>query len=316
VTIRVGIRSGIRAGIQSGINPGTDENETPLAAFSAVVDQHDVEFTDESTDDGTIVSWDWDFGDGNDSTDQHPSHTYVNAGTYNVQLTVTDDEAGTDDVTEQVVIPRFTIAVANKEAASGGTDGTTFTAGSVSLVAGSYLVIAIGAVGAAVQAVPTGVTATGLTFTKVTAEQVFSSNTRTISVWYALVPGGGFTGTVGIEFGSTVTRCGWILDQITGVKSTNPVNQARAATGSGTGPTTQTFSGALENAANLCYGAFCGDANPTSFAPSGGFNEHGEIAGGSGNVAVQAQSLIGATTCAATHASANTGLVIVEFIAG
>jgi gliding motility-associated-like protein len=35
-----------------------------------------------------IVSWDWDFGDGNGSTDQNPTHQYAGVGTYTVELTV------------------------------------------------------------------------------------------------------------------------------------------------------------------------------------------------------------------------------------
>lgn len=39
----------------------------------------------------SISSWSWDFGDGNVSTSQNPAHTYANAGTYYVTLTVKDD---------------------------------------------------------------------------------------------------------------------------------------------------------------------------------------------------------------------------------
>lgn len=45
-----------------------------------------VNFTDLSTNNPT--SWSWDFGDGNGSSDQNPSHQYANAGTYTVSLTV------------------------------------------------------------------------------------------------------------------------------------------------------------------------------------------------------------------------------------
>ena len=45
-----------------------------------------VNFTDHST--GGITSWSWDFGDGNTSSDQEPSHTYTRAGTFTVSLTV------------------------------------------------------------------------------------------------------------------------------------------------------------------------------------------------------------------------------------
>ncbi len=56
-----------------------------------------VQFTDASTGDG-ITAWAWDFGD-SDSTNatvQHPVHTYDAAGTYTVNLTVTN-EAGSDE---------------------------------------------------------------------------------------------------------------------------------------------------------------------------------------------------------------------------
>ncbi|MFC2141004.1 PKD domain-containing protein, partial [Acidobacteriota bacterium] len=60
-------------------------------------------FTDTSTDpDGTIVSWLWDFGDGNTSTQQNPSHTYAADGTYTVTLTVTDDCDLTDSISKSV----------------------------------------------------------------------------------------------------------------------------------------------------------------------------------------------------------------------
>ena len=36
----------------------------------------EVSFTDLTTSDTTIVSWDWSFGDGASSTDQNPTHTY------------------------------------------------------------------------------------------------------------------------------------------------------------------------------------------------------------------------------------------------
>ncbi|MCF8257068.1 MAG: PKD domain-containing protein [Flavobacteriales bacterium] len=45
---------------------------------------------------GTVTGWDWDFGDGNTSTAQHPQHTYAAFGTYNVTLTVTSDLGCTD----------------------------------------------------------------------------------------------------------------------------------------------------------------------------------------------------------------------------
>lgn len=50
-----------------------------------------VQFTDTSTTtDATIDSWSWDFGDGNTSALQSPSHTYEVVGTHTVNLTITN----------------------------------------------------------------------------------------------------------------------------------------------------------------------------------------------------------------------------------
>ncbi len=41
--------------------------------------------------DGTVVNYEWDFGDGNNSTLPSPSHVFYDPGTYPVSLTVSDD---------------------------------------------------------------------------------------------------------------------------------------------------------------------------------------------------------------------------------
>ena len=67
---------------------------SPTAEFSANITLSCVpavvNFTDmSSTTVGSIVSWEWDFGDGGTSTLQNPGHTYNNVGFYAVTLTVT-----------------------------------------------------------------------------------------------------------------------------------------------------------------------------------------------------------------------------------
>jgi gliding motility-associated-like protein len=50
-----------------------------------------VVFTDQSiAQEGNIVKWEWDLGDGSVSTLQHPTHVYSNPGNYNVILRVTN----------------------------------------------------------------------------------------------------------------------------------------------------------------------------------------------------------------------------------
>lgn len=66
------------------------------------------QFTDLSTVDpptAVITAWQWDFGDGNSSTQQHPEHTYASAGTFQVSLSVfTGDQQCEQSLTQPVTI--------------------------------------------------------------------------------------------------------------------------------------------------------------------------------------------------------------------
>lgn len=73
-------------------------NWAPDTSFEFTAMGLTVGFTDTSSDqDGFITSWLWDFGDGEVSAEQNPTHTYAAANTYVVRLTVADDagETGT-----------------------------------------------------------------------------------------------------------------------------------------------------------------------------------------------------------------------------
>ncbi len=65
---------------------------------------HTVDFTDKSEAARPIVSWAWEFGDGETSTERNPSHTYSAADTYDVTLTVTDDQGNSDSLTRSDLI--------------------------------------------------------------------------------------------------------------------------------------------------------------------------------------------------------------------
>lgn len=85
-----------------GFQQGNAQHCIPGFHFS--VDGKTVTFSDQSTSNGTITSWAWNFGDGTTSTEQNPSHIYANQGTYTVCLNITDDHGCTSHVCHQVVI--------------------------------------------------------------------------------------------------------------------------------------------------------------------------------------------------------------------
>jgi len=62
--------------------------ESPVAGFTVDPTEGNapltVQCTDQST--GNVTAWLWDFGDGNTSTEQSPTHTYEGSGTYTITL--------------------------------------------------------------------------------------------------------------------------------------------------------------------------------------------------------------------------------------
>ncbi len=54
--------------------------------------------------DGSIVSYSWDFGDGNTSTEMNPEHTYLATGNFNATLTVADNIGATDSGSVGIVV--------------------------------------------------------------------------------------------------------------------------------------------------------------------------------------------------------------------
>ncbi|MFN8395263.1 MAG: PKD domain-containing protein [Bacteroidia bacterium] len=90
VTLTIGDNNGctdvvVQTNLVTVIGPLVDFVGVPLNGCDSIT----VNFTDLSTPGAPIVSWLWDFGDGNTSTLQNPTHQYL-PGSWTVSLTVTD----------------------------------------------------------------------------------------------------------------------------------------------------------------------------------------------------------------------------------
>jgi PKD repeat protein len=87
----------------------TIPNQPPAAAFTSDCADLACSFdgTGSSDADGSVVSYAWQFGDGETGTGPTPSHTYATGGSKDVTLTVTDDDGATHSVTHSVtaVVP-------------------------------------------------------------------------------------------------------------------------------------------------------------------------------------------------------------------
>ncbi|MBK9104613.1 MAG: PKD domain-containing protein [Saprospiraceae bacterium] len=63
-----------------------------------------VDFTNTSTSDHEIVSFQWNFGDGNTGDGANPTHTYLEPGTYLVCLIITNEAGCVSDVCHEVTV--------------------------------------------------------------------------------------------------------------------------------------------------------------------------------------------------------------------
>ncbi len=105
VSLTVRTRSGKKGTLVKQVTT-TVTNQAPIATFTNACTDLNCTFdgTASSDPDGSIVGYAWDFGDGNVGTGAAPPHSYSGAGTFDVTLTVTDDQGATGTDTQQVTV--------------------------------------------------------------------------------------------------------------------------------------------------------------------------------------------------------------------
>jgi lysophospholipase L1-like esterase len=86
--------------------PPPPPNQAPVASFTSSCTDLTCSFngTASSDADGTVIGHAWTFGDGATGDGATASHTFSAAGTFNVSLTVTDDDFATGSVTHAVTV--------------------------------------------------------------------------------------------------------------------------------------------------------------------------------------------------------------------
>jgi len=107
-----------------------DPDMLPTAAFEAAPTSGrrplTVSFTDLSMPGSApITAWQWTFGDGETSEDQHPTHIYTTLGAHGVTLSVTSAN-GQDSETKPDYIQVFAAVFVDQNNASGVEDGTSW----------------------------------------------------------------------------------------------------------------------------------------------------------------------------------------------
>jgi PKD repeat protein len=90
-------------------------NDQPSASFTfaptAAIQGTSVSFSGSGSDpDGSIARYAWDFGDGQSSAAQNPTHTFTAPGNYTVKLTVTDSAGVTASISHTVAVDELPTA--------------------------------------------------------------------------------------------------------------------------------------------------------------------------------------------------------------
>ncbi|GAA2058066.1 PKD domain-containing protein [Leifsonia soli] len=181
---------------------GGGANQPPTASFTAGANglAVAVDGSASSDPDGAIASWSWNFGDGGTAGGSTAGHTYANAGTYTITLTVTDNVGATASTTRQVTVAATSGSSIAKDGfertvASGWGSAETGGAWTAAGTASFYTV----ASGTGRMNVPAGSTRTE------TLGSVSSSRTdTTVTVTTDLGPSGGgiFISAIGRQVGS------------------------------------------------------------------------------------------------------------------
>ena len=121
-------------------NPPPASNQPPVAVISATPTSGaaalEVQVSgSQSSDDGAIVGYSWDFGDGTIIEGASTSHLYTQAGSYDVTLTVSDDEGESSSASTRISVfdANAEILYVNNSGSPACSDSTSYRENSPSM---------------------------------------------------------------------------------------------------------------------------------------------------------------------------------------
>ncbi|MGC3994504.1 MAG: PKD domain-containing protein [Propionicimonas sp.] len=119
VQLTITTAEGLTATVTKAVSV-TRVNQAPTAAFSKSCTQLVCSFdaSDSSDSDGSIASYAWDFGDGTTGTGKTVNHTFA-SGSWDVKLTVTDNDGTPDSETMTVVVSSASVSFVEAASANG-----------------------------------------------------------------------------------------------------------------------------------------------------------------------------------------------------
>jgi PKD repeat protein len=105
VSLTVTDNDGATSDLTQSVPVHARANLPPTATFTSSCVGLACSFTGLGSDgDGAVVAFQWNFGDGAQAATQNATHAYVSAGSYAVELTVTDDSGTTGRLSQQLTV--------------------------------------------------------------------------------------------------------------------------------------------------------------------------------------------------------------------
>jgi PKD repeat protein len=270
---------------------GTGSNQPPTARMS--VDCQDLACTmtgDGSTDpEGLLSSYQWDFGDGNTSTQADPPHTYTSAGTYQVSLKVTDAGGLSDTTTQTVHVGSQTpgIAYVGSGASQGNATQRSVTIPSAAKPGDGMVLITTVAKDTVTATAPAGWTQVGQT----------TSKSTTSTVWQRVATDTDVGSSVKVTY-SAIAKSTLSLFAYSGTSTTTPVLglQGAGETASQAGHTTPTVPITDNRTWALSYWADNSSATTTWNLPAGVTSRSAVCGAGGGHICAAAGDSNGPVT--------------------